>query len=170
MPAISVAILRHVVLNLLGEDVLPLAEHLKTNGEVSEFELSKCLKEDINTIRNKLYRLQQQNLIGFTKKKDEEKGWYIYFWHLKPDSFNYLYRKLLGIELDKLAAAISKKSCEALYQCPEGCSKLNCEEALLLNFTCPDCGGVLTEQDLSKELTQLKKQKARVTKSMDKLA
>ncbi len=166
---LSVSIIRDVIISEVGDDALKLVEHLKKHKESSDFSLAEALGEDINSVRNKLYRLQQQNLIGFTKRKDEEKGWYVYFWFLKPDSFRYAYKKMLETKLRKVEEAINRKSSESLYQCSEGCTRLSSDEALSRNYVCPDCGNLVEPLDNSKEILKLKSQKNKLMKSMEKL-
>ena len=75
---LSNKLIDNVVENVAGKDVLPLVKTLKNKKNVSEFKLADDIKEEINTTRNMLYRLLDNNLVSFVRKKDKKKGWYIY--------------------------------------------------------------------------------------------
>ncbi len=168
MPRISSEVIKKVASARVGFDVLPLIEALKSHNEVSEFELAKLLHEDINSVRNKLYRLQQQNLLQFKKKKDEKKGWYVYFWSLRAERFKYLYKEILESELTRLDKRIKKEQESGSYECPNQCVALGLEEALGTNYQCPDCGATLNSCDNSKLVAKMKKRKSSVTQSIRK--
>ena len=69
-----------VISEVAGEDVLELVKILKGKKNISEFTLAQNAKQEINIVRNQLYRLYDSNLVSFTRKKDKQKGWYIYYW------------------------------------------------------------------------------------------
>jgi transcription initiation factor TFIIE subunit alpha len=168
MPKISTKVLVEVVDAKVGSDALNVALSLKAQGEVSEFTLAKKLKEDINSVRNKLYRLQQNSLISYKKRKDEEKGWYVYFWQLAPERFRYLHKEMLASELSRVKKRLDASKEEIRYKCPNDGLVQRCEDALSTNFICPNCGAVLCQEDRSKDVARLTKQKQRLTKSMGK--
>ena len=167
---IPVKLLREVTKLKVGGDALNLVLLLKKQGELSEFELAKQLHEDVNSIRNKLYRLQQLNLISYKKSKDEEKGWYVYSWRLAPESFRYVHREMVESELKKEKAKLIIKKGEGNYRCKNGCVSMSSDEALDAHFSCPQCGGVLTIIDNSKGIAQLEKRIAKLKQSIDKLS
>ena len=169
MRRLTKRVVKEVLKRRIGLEVLELVELLRKHKDLSEFKLSEMLNEDINSVRNKLYRLQQFNLIGFTKKKDEARGWYVYFWHLKPEMFYHLYRKMLDDELKKLNSEIEQNSSVELYTCPNRCVAVTSEDALLCDYTCPECGSLLRHTDNSKLLNSLVKKRDRIMKTMDKL-
>ncbi len=87
--------IEEILVAILGPDGLPLVKEMIGRSNVSEFDLAKRAKKDIKVIRKQLYILHTNNLVGFTRKKDKIKGWYIYYWTLLPDNvkFTYLKRK-----------------------------------------------------------------------------
>jgi len=87
-------VIGNVIEDVAGRDVLPLVSVLKGKKNVSEFTIAEELKEEINTIRNKLYRLYDSNLVEFTRKKDKKKGWYIYYWTFVPGRIPRLIKTL----------------------------------------------------------------------------
>ena len=81
--------IEEIMLSVLGEAGLPLIKELTGRENVSEFELATKTKKDIKIVRKMLYLLYNQNLISFTRKKDKQKGWYIYYWTLLPESIKF---------------------------------------------------------------------------------
>lgn len=161
-------ILKSVVKKKLGEDCYNLILLLYKNGEMSEFVIADELKEDVNVIRNKIYRLQKFNLVKSLKKKDKERGWYVYFWTLIPEGFFYLYQKTLKEEIEELEKKIKNKKERQFLICKNHCVVLSYEDGLLSNYMCPECGAPLELCDNDKEITKLEKKLEKVKQSMDK--
>jgi transcription initiation factor IIE alpha subunit len=71
------SLVREVTSQLIGDDVIQVTDILHNKRDVSEFVLAEKLDMDINGVRNMLYRLHNENMVTFTKKKDYTKGWYV---------------------------------------------------------------------------------------------
>ena len=82
-----------VIINVAGKEGLRLVKKLKGKENISEFVLATKLKRDIKIVRNLLYKLYNYNLISSTRKKDKQKGWYIYYWTLISENIKFLYLK-----------------------------------------------------------------------------
>ena len=74
--------IEEVIKKTIGDDTLPPVRILYGKENVSEFKLAEKLNISINNVRNLLYRLNEHNLVTSTRKKDKQKGWYVYFWTL----------------------------------------------------------------------------------------
>ena len=161
-------ILKTVIKKQLGEDCYDLIVLLNKKSELSEFVIANELKEDVNIVRNKVYRLQKFNLVKSVKKKDKEKGWYVYFWTLIPEGFFYLYEKIEKEEIEDLEKAIQNKQESQYFICKNKCVVLSYEDGLLSNYVCPECGTPLKIYDTDKEILKLKKKLEKLKQSMDK--
>src|SRR3989338_11326715 len=75
---------------IVKEDAIKVYRGLLNKKNVSEFDLAEELKLNINAVRNILYSLHEHNLVSSIRKKDKEKGCYIYYW-----TFNIPYAKEL---------------------------------------------------------------------------
>src|SRR3989344_1488890 len=91
-----------ILVTILKEEGLPLVQELMGRENVSEFELADKTKKDIKVIRRMLYTLYNHNLVGFTRKKDKIKGWYIYYWTLLPENIKFNYFKTKKELMQKL--------------------------------------------------------------------
>ena len=140
-----------VVRKVAGEDVIPLAWFLKNKKDVSEFELAEEMGEEVNTTRNKLYRLNQANLVTSIRKKDEEKGWYIYYWSLKHERMPLLIKHIKRSRLNELKDKLDKEINSILFLCNNECVVLDFDQALNFNFMCPECGCVMNQKENCKK-------------------
>lgn len=145
-----------VLLSILGEDGASLVKYLYGKNNISEFELANKTKKDIKVVRKMLYALNNYNLVGFTRKKDKEKGWYIYYWTIIPENIMYLYVKRKKDLLLKLKASIEAEN-ELFFVCKNNCVRLNFDQAMEFEFHCPECGE-LVMQDKKQDAERIKKQ------------
>jgi len=145
-----------IITELIGADVIPLIRLLKNKRNVSEFKLADMMNITVNQTRNMLYRFYNHNLVTFIRKKDKRKGWYIYYWTLDTDS---LKNELVAFKRRKLAefnARLDKETEGSHLVCPTGCIRMTMEIAMEHNFTCPECGQVLQEQNNTRTIDNLK--------------
>lgn len=174
--------IEEILFSMLGEDGRPLVRELYGKENVSEFDLAKRAKKDIKVIRKQLYILHTSNLVGFTRKKDKIKGWYIYYWTLLPDNVKFTYLKRKREQLTKLKLRVEAEDKELFFTCPKNCVRLNFDQATDFEFHCPECGELVSpdnreeklaiwnkmirviEEELSEEEKSLKKTKTEKTK------
>lgn len=156
-----------VISEVSGADTLDLVEYLKGKENISEFIIAKDLEEEINIIRNKLYRLLQANLISFNRKKDKQKGWYIYYWTLNLDNIKFLYFDIKRKRLQKLKDRLAREENNFYFTCENRCIRLDFEQATQFDYKCPECGELLNQEDntsmkkeLEKEIKELEKEVA----------
>ena len=148
----QVNLLKIVVSAVAGQQASGIVDILYDKKNVNEFLIAKKLKLTINQTRNLLYKLSDEGIVSFIRKKDKKKGgWYIYFWTL-----NIL--KNIG----NIGSRLNLKKTERFYHC-ENCSiESNEENALLYQYTCPECGEVLHVKDKGKEIEHLEKEIAKL--------
>ncbi len=145
-----------VVIRILGENGLPLVELLKGKDNISEFNLAKKLNLDIKVVRKMLYLLYNHNLVSFTRKKDKQKGWYIYYWTIINDSIKFAYFKRKKELLTRLEESLERESSQIFFVCPENCVRLDFDAAMDFEFHCPECGKLLDQEDNAKRVVDLK--------------
>ena len=146
-----------LVLTTVGEDVLPLIHILRLKNNISEFKLAEMLNVTVNQIRNMLYRLNEQNLVNFIRKKDKKKGWYIYYWSLNQKSMQGSLLKVKNKQLEDLKSRLGKEQESMFYVCPNGCMRLSMDVAMEHEFRCQECGTLMKEQDNQKTVANIKK-------------
>lgn len=141
-----------------GKDLLPVVRALNKEKHVSEFKLASHLKKDINETRNMLYRLCNQNLVSSIKRKDKQKGWYIYYWSLNLNRMKYLAEKSKDARVKKLKKAIANEKEKSFFLCSEGCARYDFEKASELGFRCSECGKILHQMDNTLRIKKLEKE------------
>ena len=147
-----------VISEVAGEDVLPLVKALKNKKNVSEFKLAEDIKQEINTTRNMLYRLYDANLVSFTRKKDKQKGWYIYYWTFNPKRIVDLLHSMKNKKLAKLKEKLKREKSGQFFTCPNKCIRLDFEQATDFEYKCPECGSLLDQEDNSKKIGEIEKE------------
>lgn len=145
-----------ISLPILGEEGMALINELFGKENISEFDLANRTKKDIKIIRRLLYNLYNHNLVCFTRKKDKQKGWYIYYWTLIPESFRYLYHKNRKRLLERLKNQLEEENKELFFVCPNTCVRLNFDQSMDFEFHCPECGELITQDQNEKRLSNLK--------------
>jgi transcription initiation factor TFIIE subunit alpha len=149
--------IEEILVGLLTEEGLPLIKQLIGKENVSEFDLAAKAKKDIKVVRKMLYILYNHNLVGFTRKKDKQKGWYIYYWTLLPESIKFSYFKMKRDLLERLKNQLSREEKELFFVCPNECVRLNFDQSIDFEFHCPECGELIMQDDSQKKIVELKK-------------
>lgn len=150
--------IEEIMLSIVGEEGLPLVKELNGKENISEFDLADRVKKDIKVVRKMLYLLYNHNLVSFTRKKDKQKGWYIYYWTLLPESIKFSYIKRKKELLQRLKQRLDEENKELFFVCPNNCVRLNFDHAMDFEFHCPECGELISQDDnLGKRNSLLKK-------------
>jgi len=155
-----------VIMEVAGEDTIQLVTYLKGKQNISEFVIAKDMKMEINTIRNMLYRLLDANLVTFTRKKDKQKGWYIYYWTYQPHNIEHLFWEIKKKRLEGLKDRLFREKHNVFFVCPKGCIRLEFENAISFDYRCPECGSMLGQQDNAGLQTQLSTEIAELDKEL----
>lgn len=150
--------IEQILVVILSEDGLPLIKELMKRDNTSEFDLATKTKKDIKIIRKQLYILYNHNIVEFTRKKDQQKGWYIYYWTLLPESIRFSFFKMKRDLLERLQHQMESETKELFFVCPNNCVRLNFDQSVEFEFHCPECGKLINQDD-SKEKIAILKQK-----------
>ncbi len=145
------------ITEMIGEDVGPIALALRDKKEVSELKLASRTKKDINQVRNLLYKLYNENLVSFTKKKDKDRGWYIYYWSFDKEMIKYLIKKMKKTKITRLRENLEKERHTTFFVCKYECTRLDFENATDFNFKCPECGSLLNFEENNKKISEIQR-------------
>src|SRR3989344_194010 len=154
----QIKILKDVVVNIAGPNAAGVVDLLFGRKNINEFLIAKKLKLNINQTRNILYKLADHGLVSFSGKKDKKSGgWYTYYWTLDTGkSFVSLKNRLME-DIKILEKQLEDRKKVTYYYCKNCDIEMNEEQALLNNFTCPECGEVLVLQDPAPLLSGIQK-------------
>src|SRR3990167_5553931 len=124
----------------------------------------------INQTRNMLYRLADEGIVGFIRKKDKKKGgWYTYFWTIKTKKTLIKFKDKLRenvLAMEKQLAGLQKgrffycKNCETEY---------SEEDAMLTDFTCPECGEVIEVKETNEAQESIRREIIKLRNALEKL-
>ena len=161
-------LIRETVTEYVGEEAVPILEYLKGKENVSEFIIAEDLEFDIHQVRRDLYRLHDNNLVTYNRKKDRQKGWYISYWTFNSARIKELIKRMKTFKLDKLKDRLikedSNKNC--FFMCSSACTRLDFDQASDFEYKCPECGSLLNQQDNSKTINNIKEQVKILTKEL----
>lgn len=180
---VPLPLLDEVVAEVAGRDVVPLARLLRNKKNVSEFTLADALKREINATRNMLYRLYDNSLVTFTRKKDKKKGWYIYYWTFNDPRIFDIVVLLRKKKLEKLQERLGREKGTQFYVCyaqetdEKGKPKrgpvtmrLDFDQAMNYEFKCPESGQLLELEDNTERIKQIEQEIAELKKELATLS
>jgi len=154
---VSDKIIEQVVGEAVGQDAILIIRALKNKKNISEFKIAEEVKIEVNIVRNILYRLYDQNLVTFIRKKDKVKGWYIYYWTFNPQRIKYLMKTLKKRKLEKLKERLTREQSSDFFICQNNCIRLDFDQSTEFEFKCPECGNLLHQEDNQKTVEDIKK-------------
>ena len=150
--------LKDIVIMVVGVGSDKVVDVLYKKKNVNEFLIAKKLNMTINQARNVLYKLADEGIVVFNRKKDKKSGgWYTYFW-----TFNE-YRALLNLrdkilkEIEEMNNQVYSKKSKQFYVCSSCGMEVSEENALTYDFTCPECGQVFHLKDNSTDISKKEK-------------
>lgn len=153
---ITQTMIQEVVLELVGEETLPIVEYLRGKQNVSEFIIAEDLNIEIHRCRNILYRCYEHQLATFKRKKDKKKGWYICYWNFHEESIPFLLSKIKRDKLVKLHERLAREEAHQFFMCRNACARMDFEKATEFDYHCPECHDIMNMQDNSKTIAFLK--------------
>lgn len=159
-------LLKEAISLVAGKQAEDLVDLLDEQKHVNEFVIAKKLDLTINQVRNILYKISDFGLVSSIRKKDKKKGWYTYFWKIEVVKALEFLKETLTKKTDSAEHQIKSREIKRFYHCPRCHLELTEENALLNNFTCPECGSILELKDNSKMIKDLRKHKEKLEKDM----
>ena len=165
MRRVTPKLMREVVTQVVGEDVMPLVKYLKGKKNISEFTIAEDVDLEVNETRNMLYRLHGKHLVTYHRKKDKVKGWYISYWTLNPSRVIELQRHIHLDRIAKLQERLKKEeqNVNGFFLCTNMCARLDFEKAIEFDFRCPECGVLMNQQNNLRTIEHLKNRIQEIT-------
>ncbi|MFA5020389.1 MAG: hypothetical protein WC533_04820 [Candidatus Pacearchaeota archaeon] len=161
--------LREIALSIAGKNAGAMVDLLIGKENVNEFIIAKKLGLTINQVRNILYKLSDEGLVSFIRKKDKKKGWYTYFWTFDDDKSLSLLKKSLLDEISRLQGQLKSREIKQFYICKTCNVELTEENAMLHDFTCPECGEIYGASDSSSAISEIESSINKLRKRLEKI-
>ncbi len=146
-----------ITVEIVSEDAAQVVEFLYSHPGSSEFDISEGIGFAVSQIRSILYELKSKNLIDYDRRKDKEKGWYLYYWRVVPQNFETVYNNEKKKKLEQFKERLESEETSIFYICPNFCKRLSFEDALENNFSCPVCGSLMNEENKTRKIEMLKR-------------
>lgn len=165
---LSDQLIEQVVGESVGEDAIPVIRALKNRKNISEFKIAEEVKLEVNIVRNILYRLFDENLVTFIRKKDKIKGWYIYYWTFNPKRIKDLTHSLKRRKLERFRERLVRERSTDFYICSNNCIRLDFDQSTEFEFKCPECGSLLNLEDNRKIIGEIEQSITSLEKDIKK--
>ncbi|NJL44304.1 MAG: hypothetical protein HC945_03260 [Nitrosarchaeum sp.] len=157
-------LITQVVSELVGEEALSIVFYLQGKTRISEFIIAEELEIEINRTRHLLYKLLEHNIVQFLRKKDKIKGWYICYWDFNESMVPHLAQKMRLAKIQKLRERLENEQRNTFYMCKNACLRMNFDKSIEFNFLCPECSGLMHEQDNSRTIEVIRQKIAELEK------
>jgi transcription factor E len=158
--------LKEAVVLITGRQAEDVVDLLDSNKHVNEFVIAKKLDLTINQTRNILYKISDHGLVSSIRKKDKRKGWYTYFWKIETLKALEFLKDGLVKKINQIEHQVKSRETKRFYVCERCHIELAEENALLHDFTCNECGDILTLKDNTKVIREMRKNLDRLKKDL----
>ncbi len=163
----QINLLKEIVTSIAGPQATGIVNLLYGKKNVNEFLIAKKLGLTINQTRNILYKLADDGLVSFIRKKDNKKGgWYTYFWTINTGKSLTNLKNTVLKKIDEIKGQINEKKTRRFYYSANCGLEYTEENALINDFVCQECGDVLQLKDNSPIIAGLEKEMAKLENNL----
>ena len=152
---------------VVGKQAGEITGFINTKKHVNEFIIAKKMELTVNQVRNILYRLSDHGLVSSTRKKDKRKGWYTYFWKVEPLKTLEFLKSVLVKKIEQFNNQINNRETKNFYVCDRCSIEFNEENALVYEFSCPECGELFSMKDNTKVLNEFNRNVTKLKKKLE---
>ena len=143
---------------IAGEHGSGVAKILIEEGEATDEEIANELDIRLNLVRKILYDLYDNEVVDYRRTRDEETGWYVYYWHIEPAEALELVNENNRTLLNKLKERLEHEKSTMFFTCGNDCPRVEFDEAVERDFDCPECGEKMEEFDNSGIIQAIERQ------------
>ena len=124
-----------------------IIERLIKVGEATDEQLSQALGIEIGTIRRVLNELYESRLVKYRRVRDEEQGWYLYYWRLTDEYPTRVLEERRRKAVEVLKRRLEFEKSNSFFFCPSCGTRFSFDEVADNMFRCPYCGTDLEALD-----------------------
>lgn len=141
-----------------GEHGSEVAKVLLEEGEATDEKIANEIGVRLNLVRKILYDLYDNRVVDYRRTRDDESGWYIYYWHMEPARALELMDENKRTLLRKLRERLEHERSTMFFTCSNDCPRVEFGKATENEFRCPNCGDEMEEFDNSGIINALERQ------------
>lgn len=161
-------LLKKIIPMYAGQNSEKLVDLLYKKRNVNEFLISKKMNLTINQTRNMLYKLADEGLVSFIRKKDKKKGgWYTYFWSLNIKRSLNKFKEKIEENISSLNERLKNLENERYFHCKYCDLDYTEEDAIINEYKCKECGEVLEIKDNTQAAIQIKKEIEKLNQNLE---
>ncbi|WP_340818584.1 transcription factor [Methanolobus sp. WCC4] len=149
-------VVRGYLIRLVGEDGLQMIIDMP-EGEVTDEQIAEATGILLNIVRRTLFILNENKLAVCRRERDSSSGWLTYLWTLDMTDIGPQLVKEKKRLVKHLKTRLEFEGENVFYACPEGCLRLNFNEATECEFLCPYCGEDMMYDDNSEFISKIEK-------------
>ena len=150
-------VLKEIVTRVSGENGVAVIAAL-SGKELTDEELAERIGVRVNLVRRILYDLYENRVVNYRRLRDENSGWYVYYWRVEADRASEHFQTIQNQLLKKLEEKLEYERNTMFFTCGNGCPKLPFEQAVEADFKCPHCGDRLEHLNNSAVIASLESQ------------
>ncbi len=135
-------------LSKLDENAYVLLNDWTKFGEVKNDEkLAEVTNQKITAVRSTLNKLSFRGIVKYEKEKDQQSGWYNFYWGVDFKKLASLIYQERIERFDKLKDKQKQLEEHDYFVCKNNCTEFPFEVAAEYNFACPQCNQTLEHID-----------------------
>lgn len=139
-------VIRGYLIRLVGEEGLEMIKNMP-EGEVTDEQIAQATGILLNIVRRTLFILNENKLAVCRRERDSSSGWLTYLWTLDMSDIEPQLMKEKKRLVKNLRSRLAFEEDNVFYTCPEGCTRMNFNEATECEFLCPLCGEDMMFED-----------------------
>jgi transcription initiation factor TFIIE subunit alpha len=155
-PTLQDPLVQEYIRERVGEEGLPIAQFIADKEPVQGVEILETIKDKPSNIRKILYRLEDARVAEYQKDTDKT-GWETFIWHLTLNEVKYQINRERQRILKDLRNQVQLEKENSFYMCKDGHQRTIFEEAVGLEFKCPECGEQMNFVDNKERVKELEK-------------
>lgn len=151
---------------LIGDEGLLLIERFPEEGEFSDEDLAEKTQINLNSVRHTLYTLYERRLAEYRRIKNNDTGWLTYLWRLRLDNIPAAMAEEMETVLEKLRIRERYEEENDFYRCGQCGLLMTFNQAMDIDFCCPECGSPMAHFDNDILLLALRRRRQAITASL----
>ncbi len=148
--------IQEYLLQAAGDDGLDVFKYILENEPVTGEEIQEAFEDrKPSAVRKSLYALMQEHALEYHKDTDS-KGWETFTWATDLPEIKLIHLRRWREEAKDITKMIRILEDHEYYVCPKGHQDIMFEDALDLEFKCPECDQPMSPIDETDRINELK--------------